>query len=464
MKLYEVISVIIFTSLIYSDYTNAETFIVGPNQSYRNLKPLVARLKPGDEVLIEPGKYREALKLSVSGTREKPIVIRGIGKERPVFDAKNLSVSGRGVNPRAILQVEGAYLIIEHLEFKNARNGNNGAGIRLNSSTNAIIRDCKISYCDMGIQGGDQETVLIENCEISHNGSINHNGYSHNLYMLGNRVVVRNCYIHDSLYGQNFKSRAHYNELWYNWIVDSNEGEVGPVDGKGDTDRPNSNTLMVGNVIVSKPDRTGNRAKYILMGSESGGSHDGTLYLYFNILIAGDSRVKFVQLDDPKTSADIRYNVFWGSEQILINHKGTKIVTGQYNWIPTGAKIPMGFQNSYVGTDPGFENRKKSDYRLTLDSPLHDVTPVEIEYIDGDGQRKTLVIDSKKLQIVRHFQNSLVGVEEYLFMQHYPKVRFLKFLHSFFLVVSLDTRPDRLIELDDWLKIPIMELTMIHPN
>ncbi len=387
----------IFLSFI-SIFANAKDFHVGASRDNKTLKEAVNRLQPGDRVLIDPGIYREVMKITANGKRDKPIIIRGIGDTRPVFDAEGLNVSGRGANPRAIFQIEGANIIIEHLEFRNARNGNNGAGIRPLQTKNLIIRDCSIHHCDMGIQGGDRETVTIEYCDIGFNSTEKHNGYSHNFYMLGNRVVVRNCYIHDSLYGQNYKSRAHYNELWYNWIIDSNEGEVGPVDGKGQTNLPNSHVLMVGNVIVSKPNRTGNNAKYILVGSELGGSHDGTLFMFFNVLIAGTPRIKFIQLDDPKTNAVVKYNIFYGSNQIITRRYPENQVVGSDNWLPNSADLPDKFDNSITGRRPGFFDLLNRDFRLKPESPFWKYDGQTIEYIDGDGNKHSMKIDLTQLQ------------------------------------------------------------------
>ncbi len=391
-------SAIIFI-ILFSLSAQAETYRIGPTHEHETLSSVINRLQAGDEVLIEPGVYREVMKIKAKGTPEKPVVIRGIaGKERPVFNAEGINVSGRGSIPRAIFQIEGSNIIIEHLEFKNARNGNNGAGIRPLNSENLVIRDCKIHHCDMGIQGGDRNAVLIEACDIGFNGSPQHNGYSHNFYMLGNKVIVRRCYIHDSLYGQNYKSRAHYNELWYNWIVDSNEGEVGPVDGEGATDRPNSNVLMVGNVIVSKPNRTGNNAKYILVGSELGGSHDGTLFMFFNVCIAGTQKIQFIQLDDPKTNAVVNYNIFYGSPQILTRRYAQSTVKGSHNWIQEGASIPTDFKESIIGDHPGFQDISNRDFRLNKDSPLWQYENETIHYTNGDGVEQSKQLDLKSIQ------------------------------------------------------------------
>lgn len=345
----------------------AATYPVGPTRAIKTLGAVLPRLRPGDVAEIDPGVYPETARITCSGTSAAPITFRGVGAERAVFDGQGLDTSGRGPVPRGIFQIEGAYVVIEHLEFRNARNGENAAGIRLLDSTNAIIRDCRISACDMGIFGGDRETATIENCEVFGNGTASFNGYSHNFYMSGNRVVVRNCHIHDSAYGQNYKSRAHANELWFNWIIGSNEGEVGCVDAPGATDRPNSNTLLVGNVIISRADRTGNTAKFVLFGTESGAGHDGTLFLFHNTFIAGDSRIQFLTLSDPKARAVIANNAFVGGARILSLPQPPASVIANRNLLPKDAPVPQGWTNRPAGS---------------------------LFYTDGDGVRHRLVLGS----------------------------------------------------------------------
>jgi hypothetical protein len=395
--------------MVKAQPANAATYHVGPAQEIKGLSDIANKLQPGDTVEIDPGVYREVLKLKANGTKDAPITISGAGGTRPIFDADGLNVSGRGAIPRGIFQIEGAYNIIEHLEFINARNGNNAAGIRLLNSTNAIIRDCKISHCDMGIFGNDGETVTIEACDIGFNSTIQHNGYSHNFYMSGNGVVVRNCYIHDCLYGQNFKSRAHYNELWYNWIADSNQGEVGPVDGQSATDLPHSNVLMVGNIIISKPDRTGNRSKFILYGSELGGKHDGTLYLFHNTLIAGNARIKFVQLYDPNARLVAHNNIFFGSDQILVEAKKAISINGSHNWVPASAEVPDTFTNTVKGDFPGFLSVNERDFRLQTNSSCVDEGLENLEYIDGDGRSHQLVIDYSYMPHLKVTRRTIMG-------------------------------------------------------
>ncbi|KPK47477.1 MAG: hypothetical protein AMK72_08415, partial [Planctomycetes bacterium SM23_25] len=364
------------------------TYTVSPSGPITSLKSIVNTLLPGDVVEVESGVYNEVMKIQCNGTVADPITIRGVGATRPVFDATGQYVVGDAGSPRGVFQVEGDYIVMENLEMTNARNGNNGAGVRLLNSTNFVMRDCAISYNDMGMMGNDTVRALIENCDIGFNGTASYDGYSHNMYMGGmGTIEVRGCYLHDALYGQNFKSRAHYNELWYNWIADSNEGEVGPVDA-AETQLSNSNFVMVGNVVVSKPNRTGNSSKYINFGADGGYGHNGTAYIYNNTLIAGSPSIDFIAITDwnNQTHVVVSNNIFYGSSDILkywwnsyTNHQGS------YNWMQNSASVPSGFTNTVQGTTPGCVDLPARDYHLLETSACVDAGTGVLTYLDGNG-------------------------------------------------------------------------------
>ena len=377
----------------------AAEYHVSPTGPISSLKTIVNSLQPGDVVEVEPGTYNEVMRILCNGTVEKPITIRGVGETRPVFDATGLNVNGVMPNPRAVFQIEGANIILENIEFRNARNGDNGSGIRLLNSTNAVVRDCKISYCDMGMMGGDRNVALIESCDIGFNGTPLYAGYSHNMYMGGDGgLVVRGSYIHDALYGLNFKTRGHYNELWYNWIEGSEEGELSVVDGGSDTTGTNSNLVMVGNVVVSKSSRTGNSAKYINFGSDgTSGRRNGTAYVYNNTLIARSGSNDFFWITDTHNESNLvaRNNLMTGSNDILVYLFGTyNNHEGDANWMPQYANVPSNFTNSVLGADPGLVSLAGGDYRLAAGSPCIDQGTSLLAYVDGDGMAHTVNLDS----------------------------------------------------------------------
>ncbi|MBI3650760.1 MAG: hypothetical protein HY231_06895 [Acidobacteria bacterium] len=361
---------------------SAAVYQVGVGKPYTTIASLPA-LNPGDVVEIYPGTYNEVRKWTTSGTAGNPITIRGMGSPRPLIDANKKNISGSNGNPRAIWQIEGSYYVIENLEFINGRNGNNGAGIRLLSASSHTIRNCKITYCDMGMMSDNNTDLLVDRCEIAFNGTRKYNGFSHNFYLNGNKATVQFCYIHDALYGQNFKTRGHYTELLYNYIADSNEGEVGPVDGT-DTTTPNSNMVMIGNLVISKPNRTGNTSKFIDFGADSGGVHNGTLYLVNNTLIAGSSAIAFLSASATDARIVAENNVFYGSNTIASAATAARI-SGDTNWIPASAVVPSGFSNSLSGADPGFVNAAQRNYHLTSAAACRNVGLNAPVYYDGSG-------------------------------------------------------------------------------
>jgi hypothetical protein len=361
----------------------ATMYRVGPGQSYATISS-VPSLKPGDVVEIEPGAYREYRKWTDDGTSEHPITLRGVGASRPVIDGSGLEVTGAGPVPRALWQIEGDHYVIENLEFRNARNGQNGAGVRITGANDTVLRNCSIHHCEMGIMSDHNDRLLIEKCEIAYNGNPEHfNGYAHNLYLGGNRTTVRYCWIHDAIAGLNFKSRGRYTELLYNWIADSNEGEVSLVDGD-ETVSPGSHAALIGNVIVSKPNRTGNHTKFIDWGQDMGGERNGTLFLLNNTLIAGAPQIAFLSSSSPGAKIEAKNNIFFGSDQMTSAEKGA--IIGSHNWLLQSAKAPMGFDDSLRGTDPGFAGAKRNDFHLTARSPCRDAGAEESSYRDGDDK------------------------------------------------------------------------------
>src|SRR5262249_23235034 len=145
--------------------------------------------------------------------------------------------------------------------------------------------------------------------------------------------------------------RSHFTTLLYNDIEGSNEGEVSLVDSP-DTRTPNSNAVLIGNLIVSKASRTGSPSKFIDFGEDTGGAHTGTLYLVNNTMMAGTPSIAFVLTSDPGASVVATNNIFYGSDKIIGWNFGG--ITGSNNWVQSTATVPPGFWATMRGTDPGF--------------------------------------------------------------------------------------------------------------
>ncbi|HYF49783.1 MAG TPA: PKD domain-containing protein [Planctomycetota bacterium] len=365
---------------------SAATYQVGSGKPYATLASLPS-LSPGDIVEVYSGTYNEVKRWTTAGTSAAPITIRGMGATKPVIDATGKTVNGSLPNPRAVFQIEASYVVIENFELRNARNGSNGAGIRVttfgSTTTNVTVRNCKVTSCDMGIVGDSYDNLLVESCEVFGNGSSQRSGFTHNFYLGGNRSTVRYCHIYGSTHGLNFKTRGHYTELLYNYIADSQDGEVDLVDDTM-TESANSHALMIGNIIVSKPRLSGfNSARFIHFGQDSGMDHRGTLYAFNNTFVAGDSRIWFLSSNAASSSIVARNNIFFGSTNL-----GDGAISGSNNWVPSGMSVPSGFAAA-SGSAPGFVNAGARDFHLASTSPCRNLGTSSLTYLDGTGASRT---------------------------------------------------------------------------
>jgi hypothetical protein len=377
----------------------AATYQVGPTRTYHTVGALPT-LAAGDIVEVDPATYNEVKRWTVSGTAAKPIIVRGVGGARPIFDATNQVVDGVLPNPRAVFQVEANYITLENLEFRNARNGDNGAGVRVTSGNNVTVTNCGITYCDMGIMSDNNSNLVIASSEIASNGTSLYDGYSHNFYLGGNSATIQFCYIHDSLYGQNFKTRAHYTALLYNYIADSQDGEVGMVDA-AETAATNSHSVMIGNIVISKPRLPNyNSGRFIQFGQDSGGQHNGTLFAFNNTFIAGDGRIQFLSANVTNATIIAENNIFYGSGQLVGTVGGG--ISGTNNWAQSSATIPPSFSATTTGADPAFVNRVARDLRLTKSSPCRNLGLTVLTYLDGAGASHSGV---PTFEYVNHQQN-----------------------------------------------------------
>ncbi len=279
----------------------AATLDVGPGQPYARLEDALAKASAGDIILVYPKPNNAPYEKTALLVKTPRLTIRaaaernaGTPRESLVkLDGTGFNYSGAGSVPRAIAQFNPGSdgCTLESFDLANARNdSNNGAGVRINQANDITIRRCLIHHNDMGIMSNGQlaqnsaANQLIEGCTIADNGSEKDPGYNHNLYLGGTSATVRACEIARAVTGHNLKSRAHFNWIEYNYIHDSANRELDLVDEKGNTDAPNSHTVLLGNFIIKDPRCPGNKA-VIHFGQDGKHDHTGTLFLAFNTIV-----------------------------------------------------------------------------------------------------------------------------------------------------------------------------------
>lgn len=363
---------------------------VGDGKPYARIEDAVDAAKPGDLIEVFPksdGYTKTALRI-----RTPKLAIKGVGN-RVKLDGTGFDYSGVGSVPRAIIQVDSDDVTIENLELTNAHNGSyNGAGVRINGGNRVTITGCDIHGNDMGIMsngdGSAQKGTFqrIEGCHIHENGNAKDPGYNHNLYLGGWSVTVDHCEIDHSLTGHNLKSRAHETVVLYSYVHDSNNREFDFVEAK-ETEKPGSNAILMGNLIVKDRNGTGNRV-VIHFGQEKG-LRDGALVLQNNTIVTWFLS-PVLSLSSPKAIVDLRNNIIFNPEQTkpafadLAKGADPKSIHGSSNWISPEYNIDAFSSNladrvasTNRRIDPGFV---QGDYNLAKTVHLPGGTLLDIRW------------------------------------------------------------------------------------
>lgn len=364
----------------------ADTLEVGPGKRFARIEEANAKAREGDVVLVYPQANGEPYRAVAVFVTAGKVTFRGV----PGNPGKRVMVSGRGGDhsgigrvPRAVFQFnpEADGCVLEGFDLSGAHNAShNGAGVRIQQANDITIRDCDIHHNDMGIMSnGDGGTAagadqLIERCLIHHNGDREEPGQNHNLYLGGTSVTVFGCEIHSSLTGHNVKSRASLTQVIACHIHHSANREFDLVDA-AETERPNSDALLLCNLIVKDPACSGNRA-VIHFGQDGGKAHHGTLRLVNNTIITPFVS-PVVDLSAPGSGA------FFGSNLIADGGSGQKrmvlvatrnganpaISHGTCNLLASGFDpLPPGFAreaNPAGATMEMFVGADRGDYHLT---------------------------------------------------------------------------------------------------
>jgi hypothetical protein len=240
----------------------------------------------------------------------------------------------------------------------------------------------------MGADNGSG-TLLLEYSEFYNNGG---GTSAHQIYMAtdeethpGSVFRMQFCYIHDGTGGNNVKSRAERNEVYYNWIEGAVYHElelIGPDPAGGvaeDLKREDSDVL--GNVLWKKTTGSGGQANFYVVrfGGDGTGQSFGRYRFVNNTVIMGSSAV--FRLFDGIESVEMHNNVFYrpgGGAAPLVrtaeaDWSTVETIGGQNNWVHSDlTAVPSQWTGTIKGTDPRFVNYSSGDLRPATGSPLAD--------------------------------------------------------------------------------------------
>ena len=355
------------------------TYQVGPSRTYKKLQDVAPLLSPGDLVEVDGNAtYPGDLIFTRPGTSVNKITIRGIRVNglRPIISGGTNTVEFR---------------LSDHYVFESFDvTGGSFRGI-YHHAHDITIRDTVVHDCPAhGILGADTDSgsLLMEYVEVYHCG----NGTGqHPVYMAtdefahpGSVFRMQYCYLHDQNGGNNIKSRAERNEIYYNWVSGGFYGEIeliGPDphgNKKVNTDTAREDSDVVGNVFQHKSTQGTRMAR---VGSDGTGETNGR-YRFVNntfILRQGQTSPAF-EIFQGIESLEVHNNVFFrvgGApiDKVVLETRvrwvAGRVSTGTNNWVPTGsALIPTAWTGTLTGTNPGFTDINTLNLRPIATSPL----------------------------------------------------------------------------------------------
>jgi hypothetical protein len=372
----------------------ATTYPVGSSRTYKSPCLLVAAvtLQPGDIVEVDPGTYTDACQLTASGSAAMPITLRGVAGPRPVFDATGLDLSGAGSVPRAIFQFTGgSHWRVSHLELKNAANdpsSANGAAFRVTAGAlDIVIDDVSVHDCQDGFMSDGAATLTVTASDVFHNGA--GDGYSHNFYVQGQSIVLIGNHIHDSNAGQNVKVRSHDALIAYNLIENAGNYEIDLIQNPPQTDAPNANAILIGNVII-RPTSADNNSQVIVWGSDNAAQtgRNGSLYAFSNTFILANPSNRLFHAISPAAGSQIHLvnsivHATVSGTGLATDATTAGILVGSNDWISSNVTSAGALTSVLTGTAPGFVSA--TDLHLIAGSPVLGAGLAGVTAVDGTG-------------------------------------------------------------------------------
>ncbi|MBN1760066.1 MAG: hypothetical protein JW863_17200 [Chitinispirillaceae bacterium] len=369
---------------------------VGNGKQYRELREIEDLTEPGDTIEVDGG----ATYASGATFAENRITLLGIR----TGDEARPEISG---STSYGLNITGDDIVVEGFHVTGMPKGIGVFG------NNIIVRDCIISECNHGLIGYGTGTgnVTVEYCEFVGNGIPTGGATQHQIYMATDEIThpgsvfrLQFCYLHDGVEGDNVKSRAERNEIYYNWI------EVAGSSGHGlglfapdpdDNDQVEIDTRredadVVGNVIIQS------RNSCARIGGDLPGNPTNGRYRFVNntfILTGsrGDAVRTFNMIETLEMFNNVVYSADPDADIRVINDAdgewvhSPRTLIGANNWISEHAtRLPSAseWNNTLSGTGSPFVDAENGDFIPGAESPLIDggaaETPTVVAYPFAD--------------------------------------------------------------------------------
>ena len=348
---------------------------VGPGKPYANLQAVASSLRPGDVVEVSGGAtYAGGVRFTQSGTAASKIRIVGLraGGARPVLSGGTNTVE----------------FSANHYVFEGFDVTAGSSRCVFHHGDDITIRDTVVHDCPShGILGADSDSgsLTLEYSEVYRSGA---GDTRHQIYMATDETAypgavfrMQYCYVHDGNGGNNVKSRAERNEIYYNWIEGAYYHDlelIGPDGQDGDLKREDSD--VVGNVVYQGFATRSHPA--IRIGGDGTGETFGRYRFVNNTIVMGSaSTAPVFRIFDGIDSVEMHNNVLFreggGAVTVLTDGDASwlsgRTIGGSRNWVTSGSSaIPSTWTGTLTGSSPGFAELASRNLRPSSSSPLRD--------------------------------------------------------------------------------------------
>lgn len=358
------------------------TYQVGAGKAYASLQAVAGLLKPGDVVEVYGNQtYTGGVRLTRAGTPTSKITIRGVrvNGKRPVLSG--------GTNT---IELAGNHTVLEGFDVTGG-----SSRCVYHHANDITIRDTVIHDCPAhGLLGADtgSGSLLLEYSEVYRCGS---GDRLHQIYMATDETAYPGAvfrmqynYVHDAIGGNNVKSRAQRNEIYYNWIEGAYYHElelIGP-DGQSET-LAREDSDVVGNVLFQG--YTTRSHFPIRVGGDGTGQTWGRYRFVNNTVVLGSASTSAVfRLFTGIESIEMHNNLLFraGGAPVTVLRdaeavwKNGRRIAGSQNWVTAGSTaIPTTWTGTRTGSNPGFVDLATKNVRLGSSSGALNVgtsTPV----------------------------------------------------------------------------------------
>jgi hypothetical protein len=189
------------------------------------------------------------------------------------------------------------------------------------------------------------------------------------------------CYVHDGNGGNNVKSRAERNEIYFNWIEGAYYHDLELIGPDGQTEElRREDSDVVGNVVFQGYTTRSHPA--IRIGGDGTGQTFGRYRFLNNTIVLGNATTApAFRIFDGLESVEMHNNVLYrqGGGPVTVYTDGDaewlsgRSISGRNNWTTSGStSIPSTWTGTLTGSSPGFLDVAARNVKLASSSPLRD--------------------------------------------------------------------------------------------